>query len=255
MDREPWLEYYAQRGLATLPLRPREKRPLRAGWQTPSPNAWANVPRDANVGVLCGTASGNLVVLDFDSRDGPHEAMGMRPTEIAVHTLVVRTARGWHVYTRDANARTSSPWNGLDVRAEGTMVVAPPSMHPSGAMYELVNPSAPIAALSSLPIVLEPNVPEDADEIVVDWDRVESWINVQAPKLRASYALLREPRGEFDRSRADFAVSRCLWEGGFAVDEIVAVLLALPGSKTRERGEAYARRTIARASQPARRAA
>jgi hypothetical protein len=39
-----------------------------------------------------------------------------------------------------------------------------------------------------------------------------------------------------------------LWEGGFDLDEIVRVLVALPGSKSRERGEEYARRTVAKAS-------
>ena len=203
---------------------------------------------DANLGVLCGAASGGLVVLDFDTREGLREASGMRPEELAVHTLVVRTARGWHVYARANGARTHSPWDGLDVRAEGSMVVAPPSVHPTGVHYEFVSGSSPIAMLSALPFALESRSSGGVSSPEVDWEALGELIAAQAPKLRAHWDLLREPRGQFDRSRADFAVARCLWEAGYDVDAIAAVLLALPGSKARERGDGYARRTARAAS-------
>lgn len=248
MEREPWLSWYAARGLATLPLVPRGKRPLRSGWQRPDPLAWTHAPEDANVGILCGDASDGLVVLDFDTPNGLREASGMKPDELAVHTLVARTARGWHVYARDANARTGSPWKGLDVRAEGSMVVAPPSVHPSGERYAFMKADTPIAVLVSLPFAFEPDVPEDVGHVGVDWEAIESLVEAQALKLRAHWALLKEPTGEFDRSRADFALARCLWEAGYEPEQVAAVLLALPGSKARERGKAYALRTAARAS-------
>lgn len=249
VEREAWLTFYRERGLATIPLRPREKRPLLKGWRQPSVEAWARAPVDANVGILCGVASGDLVVLDFDTPDGLRDATCMRPEELAIHTLVARTARGWHVYARGSSVGTSSPWPGLDVRGEGSMVVAPPSVHPSGAMYEFVRADSPIATLSSLPISIPADRPADNGAVLaIDWPSIESWVALQAPKLRAHWALLKEPRGEFDRSRADFAVARCLWEAGHSAEDIAQVLLALPGSKARERGEAYARLTAARAS-------
>lgn len=248
MERDDWLAWYASRGLATIPVAPRGKRPLRSGWRRPSADAWKHTPPDANVGILCGAASGGLVVLDFDTADGPWEASGMRPDELGVHTLVARTARGWHVYARDDHARTTSPWKGLDIRAEGSMVVAPPSVHPSGKAYAFLRTDAPIAALSALPFAWEADVPEDDGAVEVDWASLEDLIAGQAPKLRAHWALLKEPRGEFDRSRADFAVARCLWEAGYSVRDIALVLEALPGSKARERGALYATRTAARAA-------
>lgn len=249
VDREAWLGFYRERGLATLPLRPREKRPLRAGWQTPSASAWDGAPPEANLGVLCGKASGGLVVLDFDTRDGVHEAMGMRPEEVAYHTLVVQTYRGWHVYAREFTLATCSPRKGLDVRAEGSMVVAPPSIHPSGARYEFLRPDAPAAPLASLPISIETHPAPKAADVELDWEELEAWIGIQAPKLQAAWRALQgaAPPG-FDRSRADFAVARCLWEGGYSVQEVTAVLLALPGSKAAERGRAYASLTAVRAA-------
>lgn len=248
LERSEWLAWYSSRELATVPVVARGKRPLRAGWQRGDPDAWREAPADVNVGILCGAASGGLVVLDFDTRDGVLEVSGMRPEALAVHTLVARTARGWHVYARDELARTSSPWKGLDVRAEGSMVVAPPSVHASGARYEFVDADVPIASLASLPFVLEPDAPMDTSVVEVDWSALEELISAQAPKLRAHWALLKDPAREFDRSRADFVVARCLWEAGYGIDAIVSVLRALPGSKAIERGEAYARRTAAQAS-------
>lgn len=250
VEREAWLAFYRERGMVTLPLRAREKRPLHVGWRVPDPDAWVAAPPDANLGVLCGPASGGLVVLDFDTRDALRDAIGMRAEELAIHTLVARTARGWHVYARHPSARTRSPWKGLDVRAEGSMVVAPPSIHPSGVAYEFIHTDAPIASLPLLPIDLVAVGQQDAIEIVVDWVGVEEWISAQAPKLRDSWRALREgaPNETFDRSRADFAIARCLWEAGYSVDEVAAVLQGLPGSKARERGEAYARRTASRAA-------
>lgn len=252
-DRDAWLRFYDGLGLATLPLRPRAKRPLRTGWQTPSKKSWNHAPPDANVGILCGAASGGLVVLDFDSAGGPREALGMRPEELAVHTLVVKTRRGWHVYARDPNVSTCSPSPGLDIRAGGSLVVAPPSIHPSGVTYELVGAGRRITPLGELPLDLSAG---DTPPPAPDLARAEGWIKMQAPKLQAVWSSLRSPTGEFDRSSADFAVSRCLWEAGFDVDEIAAVLTSLPGSKAHERGLAYARRTAARAaSRPSRRQA
>lgn len=247
MDRDGWLAWYATRGLVTIPVVASGKRPLRAGWQSADPAVWTGAPPDANIGVLCGAASGDLVVLDFDTRDGLREASGMRPEELAVHTLVARTARGWHVYARDASARTSSPWKGLDVRAEGSMVVAPPSMHPSRVQYEFVHIEVPIAPLAGLPFTLDVEAPKTERPRTIDWDAVENLVSVQSPKLRAHWALLKAPAGEFDRSRADFAIARCLWEAGYGADEVARILMALPGSKARQRGEAYAVRTAARA--------
>lgn len=246
LEREEWLVRYRQLGLAAIPLRPKEKRPLRAGWQDPANAEWASAPANANIGILCGSASGGLVVLDFDTRDGPLEVLGMRAESIAAHTIVVRTARGWHIYAREAGRSTSSPIEGLDVRGEGSLVVAPPSIHPTGLAYELIGTSATIAPLSMFPLCGEASAAPRAVE--VDWPAIESWISLQAPKLRAAWDTLRTGGSdEFDRSRADFAVARCLWEAGYSAEEVAAVLLALPGSKARERGEAYATRTALKA--------
>ncbi|MFA5861638.1 MAG: bifunctional DNA primase/polymerase [Candidatus Thermoplasmatota archaeon] len=247
-----WRRFYESLGLVAIPLRPREKRPLRKGWTSGDVGQWEKAPAEANVGILTGVISRNLVVLDFDTGDGPFEVLGLRPRELASRTIVVKTARGWHVYARSSDTGTTSPRSGLDVRGDGALVAAPPSIHPSGKVYELVGPARTIADLSSFstPDMLSPATA--AGPLVVggvDMAHLEEWISAQWPALQAAWAKLHRPPdgASFDPSRADFAVARCLWEGGYSAEQVADILCALPGSRARERGRPYAMRTAIKA--------
>lgn len=245
MTLAEWRALYARLGFATIPLRPRSKRPLRRGWLAASEEHWRDVPADANLGVLTGARSGGLVVLDFDTRDGPERLLGMTARQLAVVTIVVETARGWHVYARENGRATCTLAEGVDLRAEGAMVVAPPSTHPSGARYRFVAEPREVVPLEAI-------LPRECGVVEIGAPEVseaEGWIALQAPKLRAAWDRLKEPPSHsFDASKADFAVARCLWEGGYSIEEVARILGALPGSRARERGESYARRTAERAA-------
>jgi hypothetical protein len=243
--------FYAALGFATIPLRARDKRPLRKGWRDAPPEHWLDAPEGANVGIVTGSPSGGLVVLDFDTREGPEELLGMTAAQLAVVTMVVETRRGWHVYAREQGRASSTLREGVDLRGEGGMVVAPPSVHASGWRYKFVGEGRSIVQLSLLGIGAA--IQERAVEM--DLREVEDWIALQAPKLQEHWRRLSEPPSwSFDTSRSDFAVARCLWESGRDVEAIAAILMRLPGSRARERGEAYARQTTARAaSAPGRR--
>lgn len=241
---QEWRGFYASLGFASIPLRPREKRPLRRGWLEPRDEHWIGAPADANVGILTGAPSGGLVVLDFDTRDGPETVLGMTPDQLAVLTIVVETSRGWHVYALEPGRASSTPREGLDVRGEGGMVVAPPSVHPSGHVYRFVGHARAVVPLAALPLDAAAASAPDAPSL----PDVEQWIGLQAPKLREAWRRLREPPSmSFDASRADFAVARCLWEGGYSVNEVAGILLSLPGSRARQRGREYAIQTATRA--------
>ncbi len=140
---------YAARGWPVLPCEPRGKRPLVAGGYkaaSKDPNQirewWFRWPW-ANVGIATGEASG-LAVLDIDPRAGGEESvralqeeLGPLPAEVVVHT----GGGGWHIYFRipaGAGRIPSRPlpgYRGLELKAEGTYVIAPPSRHPSGNDY------------------------------------------------------------------------------------------------------------------------
>lgn len=147
-------------------VRPGEaaKRYLGIGWQpVPAPlrgkiprGAWKHrqservterdiedgFSRSANVFLICGAIS-RLAVLDCDDEAALgywREKLGQ---ELLDSTTAVRTGNGFHFYFRlregqiergrASDGGESGKW---DIRAEGGGVIAPPSIHPSGRIYE-----------------------------------------------------------------------------------------------------------------------
>lgn len=98
---------------------------------------WRRWP-DANIGLATGEPSG-IWVLDLDTP----EALGLIEAELGFSlpaTVAAKTGRGRHLYWRlpegIAIANRAGVVKGVDVRGNGGYVVAPPSLHYSGAYYE-----------------------------------------------------------------------------------------------------------------------
>lgn len=142
-----FLELYAERGIAVLPAVYGEKRPS-VEWKIFQENGPSKAQVKEwfkegvyNIAVLCGTPSGNLVVLDFD--DVSVYTKFFDKEKIEKETLVVETGSGKiHVYMRSDKPVESFriPQLKLEVRSTGNIVIAPPSKHPSGGFYKFVNP-------------------------------------------------------------------------------------------------------------------
>lgn len=113
---------------------------------------WARWP-DANVAVLTGAVSG-LVVIDIDRRHGGDHTI---EELVARHgrlprTATVQTGDGVHLYfahpgRRIANDSGQRLGRGLDVRADGGYVLAPPSLHANGRRYLRLEPMNSISPL------------------------------------------------------------------------------------------------------------
>jgi hypothetical protein len=118
---------------------------------------WEKWP-DANLGILAGQKSG-LLILDVDGEDGKAALQALTAAHGSLpQTLRVKTGRtgtdgqrkGFHYYFRapaEATIRNSAGilGKGLDIRADGGYVVAPPSLHASGLPYEWLTPEQPLA--------------------------------------------------------------------------------------------------------------
>ena len=125
----------AKAGWHIFPVQPRGKQPL-VRWRDESTcdlekvQAWWGQWPDANVGIDCGKSG--LVVVDYDGVEAPD-----------AQTLSVKTGRGVHHYfANDGEPVPNSAsmiGEKVDVRGEGGYVLAPPSVHPSGALYEWSN--------------------------------------------------------------------------------------------------------------------
>ena len=132
---------YIARGWSVIPCAPRGKKPLIKwqGWQNQRATAtqvrdWFQRWPDANLAVVTGAISG-LVVLDLD---GPEAVESLRDKALPP-TLIARTGKGEHRYFRHPGGHVASRagiLHRVDIRSDGGFVVAPPSLHASGARYE-----------------------------------------------------------------------------------------------------------------------
>lgn len=114
---------------------------------------WRRWP-DANVGIRTGRESG-LVVLDVDVRHGGDASLeALEATyDRLPRTLTAHSGGGGrHLYFQHPgghipNSARLGGFSGLDVRADGGYIVAPPSLHQSGQRYTWEEPLLSRAAL------------------------------------------------------------------------------------------------------------
>lgn len=139
---------YAENGLAVFPCAPRGKRPLENGWQstaTTDPETikskWSQNPR-ASIGIATGSTSGGLIVVDVDNHD-VDGAESLRQWEAENGKLpetatVLTGGGGVHYYYRSKEPvrGRAGVIPGVDIRADGNLIIAPPSIHPNGKSYE-----------------------------------------------------------------------------------------------------------------------
>lgn len=128
---------YAREGMAVLPVC--DKKPLtRNGLYDASADPeqikewWSRWP-EANISIATGQAS-DMVALDADCGRAIKEAV-RRGIPSDPHT--VRTGRCFHLWFEAPSEwlRSFKLLPGLEVKAEGSYVVAPPSLHPWGTRY------------------------------------------------------------------------------------------------------------------------
>jgi hypothetical protein len=135
----------ATKGIHIFPCLARDKRPATPhGYKDATTDLaiitqWFRQDPDLNLAIATGTIS-NLFVVDVDNADAEME---LRKLEAQLgnlpSTVEVITARGRHLYFKTPgmplrnSASKIAP--GIDTRADGGYVLAPPSIHPSGKQY------------------------------------------------------------------------------------------------------------------------
>ncbi len=139
---------YAKRGWSVLPLLAKSKRPLVAlvpnGFQNATTNEkiirqwWTRYP-NANVGIRTG-GEACLVVLDIDPRSGGNDNLWHLEKEHGELPDTVRSLTGGggaHIFFLHPGGiiKNKTLSSGVEVKADGGYVVAPPSIHPSGEPY------------------------------------------------------------------------------------------------------------------------
>lgn len=152
---------YARRGWRVFPLfGPKDQCPADASpgktpriteWQKKATTSehqvrkWWEMWPTSNIGLATGA---EFVVLDID---GPHAELQLEAADCELpETLEVRTGKGRHLYLRgDRSIRNRTKLingvPGVDIRGDGGYVVAPPSVHANGRVYEFSDPDTPLA--------------------------------------------------------------------------------------------------------------
>lgn len=131
------------------------KHPVPQAWQAVTSKqpeaikAWWRTFKEPNAGVVCGKASG-VVVLDVDPRHGGMDTLddlqaknGRLPDTATVET----GSKGLHLYFKAPDTMLRNGTNvggpGLDFRAEAGFVVSPGSVHASGETYDWFDGQTP----------------------------------------------------------------------------------------------------------------
>jgi len=145
-------EAYARRGWHIFPLKPGTKNGhLLQSWTR---EASADIERvrgwwkrwpDANIGIACGPS--RLLVVDLDGDEGREGWERLRGEfHLTPSPLVAVTGTGGRhlVYTLPEGMRNTAKrlGPGIDTRAAGGYIVAPPSVHPNGQRYTWADPNA-----------------------------------------------------------------------------------------------------------------
>lgn len=142
--------WYAGHGFAVFPLGTRSKKPITTSglkdWTDDPENAaqcWQMFPT-SNIGLVCGMPSHGLLVIDLDVSDEKDGISTLREWEKANGELPetaesITGSGGRHIFYRTDRTGIHPSVNhelGVDIRSDGSYVIPPPSIHPSGEMYE-----------------------------------------------------------------------------------------------------------------------
>ena len=144
--------WYCENGFAVVPLNAKSKQPamthgLNDWFDDPDSarDVWTKFP-DFNIGIVCGAPSHGLLVLDFDvdeerEKDGyaTLTAWERAHGELPETSVAITGSGGMHYLYRTNRNNIHPSANaelGVDVRCDGSYIVAPPSIHPNGNRYE-----------------------------------------------------------------------------------------------------------------------
>jgi hypothetical protein len=133
---------YVEKGFSVIPLRPNTKIPALPSWEPyqdrlPTDEElklWFDNNYGYNIGIVTGRVSG-LAVIDCDTEAAIDyifkHGLDQAPT--------VETSKGRHYYFKSSGVKSEKYTDGnikIDLKAEGGYVVAPPSIHETGKLYQ-----------------------------------------------------------------------------------------------------------------------
>jgi hypothetical protein len=219
---------YARAALAIFPVWPGKKTPACPHGLLDATTDLDRIARfwfthpDFNLAIRCGLPS-RLIVLDVDGEEGMES---LRRLEAQIGPLpptasVVTPRGGQHYYFRHPltgpiSNTTGYPDTGLDIRADGGYVLAPPSSNGNGRSYE-VDDELPVAPL-----------PTALHKMLLDRQDAERL------GIRRDYAqMVRHGAKRGERDDDLLKLAGHLWTHGHEPEEVLQILLAVNEARCR----------------------
>ena len=132
MNKQKMIKKLQDMNFNVFPLRPMAKEPMNEKWKRLQTEKYTGeFPNSCNVGVICGSISNNLFVIDLDD-----DSLFDEFKEYHDRTFTVKTGRGYHFYFRSSgflpNNKKFDDLRGrhIDCKSEGGYILVPPSVHP-----------------------------------------------------------------------------------------------------------------------------
>lgn len=182
------------------------KHPIFDKWQTKATTEpthikqwWSKYP-SANIGIVTGKQSG-LVIIDIDPRNGGDTSLqnlidSYDDFKPILDTYTIKTGgNGSHFYYRYDKAFKSLKKHGLgvgiDIKADGGYVLAPPSNHSSGGMYSVVSDTEPLPLPSILIDLIRQSPSESSNDKpdIIEGSRNETLMTLAAEQFRQGKTL------------------------------------------------------------------
>lgn len=235
----------ARMGLSVIPLQSRSKKALISWSEFQKRRAsedeiktWFEGRPNLNVGIVTGDISG-IAIVDLDGTAGSETGKSLN---LSSPTTVI-TGKGRHLWFKAPkhglkNSVKSLP--GLDVRGEGGLVVAPPSVHENGLRYRWLAPLRERLILPEFPLdILNPS-PEAQLAENAKKGNPEGWV---------AKALEEMTNGNIDNTL--FSICSKLRATGFSSDDARTLLLphanrvgATPGHLDEKINNVWARYSV-----------
>jgi len=233
--------YFLREKLACYPFSPGSKKEAlphlakrRLWWgefkeQAPSPKELNLLfSQSANIGVIAGSASDNLLVVDTDNRQ-QFEQMTSLLAGYGIDTWTAKSGTndrhkgGGHFYLKTPQPVKTAVSDFGELKGQGSYVLAPPSLHPSGSNYTWINQPETIFRLPNLASIAELQLKPAV--IVADMPR-------KAKRLLMTEGLA----GYKSRSEKEMAIICSLLARGFGYERILGIFETWEPAKFREAG-------------------
>jgi Protein of unknown function (DUF3987)/Bifunctional DNA primase/polymerase, N-terminal len=221
---------YVARGWRVVPVPLGQKKPILSGWQDLRLTA-DDLPHHfggpSNIGIITGSASGDLQDVDCDVPEAvalaaeylpPTDRIRGRPSNPRSHWWYIAPGATYEkfAYTLHAPDGSRKETCLVEVRADGHQTLVPPSRHPDGEEYTWE----------------ELGVPAEVDAAV---------LHTAAARVAAGALIARAWPGEGSRDDAALALTGWLLRAGWTVEEVdrfvVAVAQAAGDEEARQRAK------------------